>query len=265
MSVYTPTKKSLPSWMMMNEQTSKPWMNSLGVDMEISGVDLGGMTEATIADGLSELEILRLRGGCEWPESWELTKKQKESRSCDTVAMKYPEANMRHTSCYKAIHKAYMGAAGDESVRGCNMYSPISGKLYPEYSKCMKPGGMDDLDCQRTCYTYPKQKGCETLTAGLNRLQLVKKLQEIEKGPRPEDIPSPTPPPPPTPAPEGTVAIAASIKSVTPTAVQFSYVDPKTKKSVVVKKTLVDMYKPTDKVTVVLGKNTNKFVDLRKK
>jgi hypothetical protein len=247
--------------MMMNEQTSKPWMNSLGVDMEISGVDLGGMTEATIADGISDLEILRLRASCTWPDSWELNKKQKESRSCDTVAMKYPETNMRHTSCYRAIQKAYMGAAGDESVRGCNMYSPISGELYPEYAKCMKPGGMDDLDCQRTCYAYPTQKGCETLTAGLNRSQLVKKLWEIEKGPKPDDLPSPPPPP----APEETVVIAASMKSVTPTAVQFSYVDPKTKKSVVVKKTLVDMYKPTDKVTVVLGKKTNKFVGLRKK
>jgi hypothetical protein len=55
------------------------------------------------------------------------------------------------------------------------------------------------------------------------------------------------------------------MKSVTPTAVEFSYVDPNTKKPVVAKKTLVDMYKPSDKVTVVLGKKTSKFVDLRKK
>jgi hypothetical protein len=101
---------------------------------------------------------------------------------------------------------------------------------------------------------------------------LVKKLREIGKGPKPEDLPAPTPPAPkppapkpPAPVPEETVVIAASMKSVTPTAVQFAYVDPKTKKSVVVKKTLVDMYKPTDKVTVVLGKKTNKFVGLQKK
>jgi hypothetical protein len=273
MSVYNPGKKSLPSWMMMNEQTSKHWMNSLDVDMEISGKD-AGMTEATIADGISYIEILRLRGSCSLDDNWELNNlSQKESRACDTVAMKYPEVNLRHVPCYRSIRRASMGGGGgDESYRGCNMYSSINGKLYPEYAKCLKPGGMDDLDCQRVCYTYPNQKGCETLTAGLDRSQLVKKLREIGKGPKPEDLPAPTPPAPkppapkpPAPVPEETVVIAASMKSVTPTAVQFAYVDPKTKKSVVVKKTLVDMYKPTDKVTVVLGKKTNKFVGLQKK
>lgn len=264
MSVYNPGKKSLPSWMMMNEQTSKHWMNSYDRDMEITGKD-AGMTEATIADGLSELEILRLRGSCSLVDNWELNSlSQKESRACDTVAMKYPEANMRHEACYRSMERSSMGVAdGSEKVtRGCNMYSPINGKLYPEYAKCLKPGGVDDLHCQRVCYTYPNQKGCETLTAGLDRSQLSKKLREIGKGPKPEDLPAPTPPPP---VPEETVVIAASMKSVTPTAVQFAYVDPKTKKSVVVKKTLVDMYKPTDKVTVVLGKKTNKFVGLQKK
>ena len=261
MSAYIPTKKVVPYWMRLNDTRAKHWMSSGDLDMEISGIDSGGMTEANLADGLSELEIYRLRGSCYWDDSWELNHKQKESRSCDTAAMKYPEANLRHVACYKSIKNAYMGANVEESkLRGCSMYSLISGKIFPEYEKCLKPGGMDDLDCQRTCYTYPNQKGCETLTAGLDRTQLHKKLREIEKGPKPDEIP-----PPPPPVPEETVVIAASMKSVTPTAVQFSYVDPKTKKSVIVKKTLVDMYKPTDKVTVVLGKKTNKFVDLRKK
>jgi hypothetical protein len=93
----------------------------------------------------------------------------------------------------------------------------------------------------------------------MTKTQIQQKIKDIiaaEKAP---------PPPPPAPVPEETVVIAASMRSVTPTAVQFAYVDPKTKKSVVVKKTLVDMYKPTDKVTVVLGKKTNKFVGLQKK
>jgi hypothetical protein len=41
--------------------------------------------------------------------------------------------------------------------------------------------------------------------------------------------------------------------------------DPKTKKAVVVQKTLSDMFKPNDKVSVVLNKKTNQFVGLSKK
>jgi hypothetical protein len=98
----------------------------------------------------------------------------------------------------------------------------------------------------------------------MTKTQIQQKIKDIMAA---ELAPTPVPPPPPTPTPvpEETVVIAASMKSVTPTAVQFSYVDPKTKKSVTVNKTLVDMYKLTDKVTVVLGKKTNKFVGLQKK
>ena len=265
MHAYTPQKKSLPSWMMMNEQTSQHWMNSLGIDMEITGKDMT-FSQADIDDGLNPAEIHRLQSACYQDTNWDLSfTSQKESRACDSAAMKYPEYNIRHTPCHKAIETVIRdGTPPDPNRRNtfsCSMYSPINGKLYPEYAKCLQPDGVDNIDCQRTCYVYPNQKGCETIVAGLSVEDRISKLRALGNGLKPGDVPEPET----EPAPEPTVVIAASMRSVSPTAVQFAYVDPKTKKAVVVKKTLVDMYKPTDKVTVVLDKKTNKFVGLRKK
>jgi hypothetical protein len=247
-------------------------MTSAGVDMEITGSD-SIFTQADIDDGLSAREILRLNTHCKYSESWKLQARggQQTDRACDLIAKKYPEKNLRHAACYEGIK---MGMYGLDSkglpednpffkrTDGCNMYSHINGQLFPEYSKCLKPEAVNDPDCQRTCYVYPNQKGCEAIVAGLSPKDRHAKLNKLGHGPKHTEISS-TPPPPP--GPEETVVVAASMKSVTPTAVEFSYVDPNTKKSVVAKKTLVDMYKPTDKVTVVLGKKTSKFVDLRKK
>ena len=276
MQVYTPTKKSLPSWMMMNEQTSQHWMNSLGVDMEITGKDLG-FSQADIDDGISQRESAKLQHMCNEDHPWSLARmtNQKVSRACDSAAMKYPEFVIRHAACHRAMTNVMnIGVPSTHAGKNdfsCSMYSPISGKMYPEYAKCLKSDAVDNVDCRRTCYVYPNQKGCELIVAGLSAEERASKLRELSASMSPDDVPQPMKPgddppqPKPEPVPEPTVIIAASMRSVSPTAVQFAYVDPKTKKAVVVKKTLVDMYKPTDRVTVVLDKKTNKFVGLRKK
>jgi hypothetical protein len=254
MSAYTPTKKQLPSWMMMND--TKHWMTSSDVDMEYS--------KGQIDDGVNPDELYVLTTSCGGGGGW-FTGDDTEYSVCNYAANTYPELNLRHAACTKeartaAISGRYPRDSLGPKHRMCNMYSQQNKTVYPEYAKCLQPGGMDALDCQKACYTYPNQPGCEAIKAIVDKMtpvQRQKKLKEIivsEGSILPYD-----------PKAEETVVVAASMRSVTPTAVQFSYVDPKTKKSVVVKKTLVDMYKPTDKVTVVLGKKTNKFVGLQKK
>ena len=254
MSAYTPTKNALPSWMMMND--TKHWMMSSNVDMEYS--------KGQIDDGINPDELYVLTRHCGDGGSW-FTGDDSEYAVCNYAANTYPELDLRHLACGKeartaAISGKYPRPSLGPKHRMCNMYSQQNKTVYPEYAKCLQPGGMDALDCQKACYTYPDQPGCEAIKPIVDKMtpvQRQKKLKEIvlaDGGRLPYD-----------PKAEETVVVAASMKSVTPTAVQFSYVDPKTKKSVVVKKTLVDMYKPTDKVAVVLNKKTNNFVGLQKK
>jgi len=257
MSAYKPSKNVLPSWMMMNN-TSKHWMTSDDVDMEFS--------KDQIDDGINPDEKWILENSCE-TGGW--IGEDDQYKVCNYAAYVHPELNLRHVACNKEAKTAanrgvyprdYLGS----KYRMCHMYSQQNKTVYPEYAKCLKPGGMNNLDCQKACYTYPDQPGCEAIKAIVDGMTAVERRQKIKDIIAAEKAPTPVPPPPPAPVPEETVVIAASMKSVTPTAVQFSYVDPKTKKSVTVNKTLVDMYKPTDKVTVVLGKKTNKFVGLQK-
>jgi hypothetical protein len=254
MSAYTPTKNALPSWMMMND--TKHWMTSSDVDMEYS--------QAQIDDGINPDELMVLTDSCANDAGW-VSANDDQYKVCNYAANLYPEKKFRHIACSQEARNAALTGTYPRSSLGvkfrmCNMYSQQNKTVYPEYAKCLEPGGMDALDCQKACYTYPDQPGCEAIKAIVDKMtpvQRQKKLKEIIVGEGsilPYD-----------PTAEETVVIAASMKSVTPTAVQFSYVDPKTKKTVVAKKTLVDMYKPTDKVTVVLGKKTSKFVGLQKK
>lgn len=256
MSLYKPIKKQLPSWMMMNDTTSNHWMTSSDVDMELA---IGQLT-----DGISEGDAAILTSSCKNEDSW-IRATDREYSACNQASFMYPDLKLRHIACdneaVDATRGRYPRPHRGPKVRMCNFSSQQNKTVYPEYAKCLKPDGMNNLDCQKACYTYPDQPGCEAIKAivdGMTPAQRQQKIKDIIAAEK-------APPPAPAPAPEETVVVAASMKSVTPTAVQFSYVDPKTKKSVVVKKTLVDMYKPTDKVTVILGKKTNKFVDLRKK
>ena len=258
MRAYNPSKKQLPSWMMMNE--TKHWFTSSDVDLEIVGSD-NGFTQKDIDDGMSSREKLLLNTRCVDKNNWILgdAPDQTDSRACDLIAFKYPEVNAKHRGCYTAIHQTHGGPITSDMAQQCDMFSYISGKTFPEYEKCLKPNGMDDPDCQRTCYVQPNQPGCEVLTAGLTPAERSQKIRDIGRGPDPRE---PLPPPPPL---EETVVVAASMRSVTPTSINCAYMDPLTKKAVVVKKTLVDLYKPTDKVSVVLNKKTNKFVGISQK
>jgi len=254
MSAYTPSKNALPSWMMMNN-ASKHWMTSTDVDMEL-GID-------RLTDSIHEDEVAML--GCVNAGSW-IRATDDQYSACNEAAFLRPDLKFRHMACDREASNASRGDYPNErfgpKYRVCRFTSQQTKTVYPEYAKCLKPGGMVALDCQKAFYTYPEQPGCEaikTIVDGMTPAQRQQKIKDIiaaEKAP---------PPPPPAPVPEETVVIAASMRSVTPTAVQFAYVDPKTKKAVVVKKTRVDMYKPTDQVTVVLDKKTNKFVGLHKK
>jgi hypothetical protein len=174
--------------------------------MGVVGVD-NGLTQAQIDDGISKSEKVDLFSACNYPTGWTLKDASDQtdgSRTCDTVAKKYPEVNLRHGICYKSIRYAALGLGTDQDLlSGCNMYSDpaLGGEIYPEYAKCLQPGGMDDPDCQRTCYTYPNQKGCELLTAGLTKADFVKRIRKLDFGQDPRK-PSPPSPKPPTPKPK---------------------------------------------------------------
>jgi hypothetical protein len=171
-------------------------MKSSDVDLEIVGND-NGLTQAQIDDGISQREKDLLHSVCRYREGWNLedAPDQTDTRTCDTVAVRYPEVNLRHGACYRSIEYAAMGKITESKfLDGCNMYSPVNGNVYPEYAKCLQPGGMDDPDCQRTCYTWPNQKGCELLTAGLTQDDFKKRLRALDRGPDPNQ-------PPPLPLP----------------------------------------------------------------
>jgi len=263
MSAYTPTKKAVPSWMRMNDTNDKHWMNSFDVDMEINGTDKS-FTQKNIDDGLDEHDINKLQRVCYSDTDWKLMGIQKTSRACDLGAVKYPEYHIRHTPCQDYLTRLIKAGVPNKywpNLEGCNMYSPVSKKIYPEYEKCLKPDAVDNIDCMRQCYAYPNQVGCETIVAGLSAEERVSRIRALGPGPKPGVFIEPEPETPP----EETMVVAASMRSVSPTAINFAYMDPKTNKAVVVKKTLVDMYKPTDKVAVVLNKKTKNFVGLQKK
>jgi hypothetical protein len=249
-------------------------MTSNDVDMEAMPID-------ELEDGISPDELYILEKTCKNSGEW-YSASGNTYRKCNSASLMYPDLKLRHIACNEEARNIitmdrYPRASGGPMLRMCN-FANQQNKVYPEYAKCLQPGGRNALDCQKACYVYPDQPGCEAIKAivsGMTAAERRQKIKDIaaaekaaERRQQIKDIAAAEkapPPPPPAPVPEETVVIAASMRSVTPTAVQFAYVDPKTKKSVVVKKTLVDMYKPTDKVTVVLGKKTNKFIGLRKK
>lgn len=254
MSAYTPSKKQLPSWMMMNDNTGKHWLTSNDTDMELEF--------SRVVDGIDDEDRNLIDCGNRW--NWVRSVNTTYS-ACHEASKLYPEEKFRHKACdAEALtvvkFNRYPFERQGPNYRMCRFVSQQTQEVYPEYDHCFKSGGMDNLDCQKVCYTYPGQPGCEAIKAIVDKMTPAQRQQKIK-----DIVDAEKAKPTPVPVPEETVVIAASMKSVTPTAVQFSYVDPKTKKSVVVKKTLVDMYKPTDKVTVVLGKKTNKFVGLQKK
>lgn len=131
------------------------------------------------------------------------------------------------------------------------------GKIFPEYAYCLQPGGMNNANCQLACYAFPDQIGCESIKA--------MKLTEAQRRSKINAIKFPKPGPKPAPAPETKVVVDASIKTVTPGTVAVSFTDPKTKKPTVVSKSLVDMYKPSEKVSVIISSPSGTFLGINKK
>lgn len=287
MRAYTPERKQLPPWMAMNT-ASKHLMKSSDVDMEYTQEQIEKMDNRPDADDAlfrSFLDQCSISSENYWaPINQTVTD---FSSQCTIGATLRPEFKIKHAACDRnalGVIRNYEPPFRNPYQKGCHMYNWSSKEVYPEYAKCLKAGGMDALDCQKACYAYPDQVGCESIKAIVDKMtpeQRKQKLIDIRFG---EGLPysgrpgtTIYPPGSPLIKPDddmvayfeslkgNTVVVAASMKTVSPSAIQISYVDPKTKKPVVVKKTLADLYKPTDKVSVILGKKTNKFIGLAKK
>jgi hypothetical protein len=244
MSVYN--KKKLPSWMMMNDQTSKHWMTSGDVDMELS----------------ESMKNKAIQNCPKYIQKWDGPKEQYTTGHCNTVAIERPELKLKHQACETGgLTVSTLG------VSGCDMYNylPVGVRtprgtivpktILPEYAHCLKPDGMKYTDCQMACYAYPEQGGpCETLTKGLSKTQRALLFKALKSG-------KPVEPPPPA----ATVNVEATLKSVKPGVIEISYVDPNTNMPKVVTKTLVDMYKPNDKVSVIIAKPAGTFLGFNRK
>jgi hypothetical protein len=180
---------------------------------------------------------------------------------CDERAMAYPERKMKQKLCSSGSNSPWlvkMGSPEDknENIQAmCDMYTSPSGTILPEYAHCVKPGGLQYTDCQIACYGYPEQKGCEAIKAmGLSEFQRKKIINSLKFG-------KPINPP----APATKVNVEATLKSVKPGAIEISYTDPNTQKPTVVTKTLVDMYKPNDSVSVIIAKPAGTFLGFHRK
>jgi hypothetical protein len=250
MSVFTPTKMPVPSWMKMN-------------DVLIAYETRMDDAENTI-EKFSEEE--RIKNKCKYIHNWNPRTTQRMPQSpCNIDAVARPELKLKHVACNetsgnpKFTQPMYGGVAS-----GCDMYNFDStvngkGKIFPEYAYCLQPGGMNNANCQIACYAFPDQKGCESIKAmNLTEAQRRSKIQAIKRLP-------PAPGPSPAPAPETKVVVDASIKTVTPGTVAVSFTDPKTKKPTVVSKSLVDMYKPSEKVSVIISSPSGTFLGINKK
>ena len=138
-----------------------------------------------------------------------------------------------------------------------NFDNVSNGKIFPEYAYCLQPGAMNNKNCQLACYAFPDQIGCESIKA-MN-------LTEAQRRSKINAIKFPKPAPKPTPVPETKMVVDASIKTVTPGTVAVSFTDPKTKKPTIVSKSLVDMYKPSEKVSVIISSPSGTFLGINKK
>lgn len=236
-------KKQLPSWMMMNDQTSKHWMTSGDVDAEITESGLQGC----------------LKMYTNWNPRNPIRTVYSRPENCNTQAVARPEIQLKHEACIKLNRKNQLFKQDSiGTYAACDMYNwdnKSNGNIFPEYAHCLKPGGMQYTDCQIACYGYPDQKGCESIKAmGLNEIQRKKIMRSLELG---------KPITPPEPATK--VNVEATLKSVKPGVVEISYVDPNTNTPKVVTKTLVDIYKPNDTVSVIIAKPAGTFLGFNRK
>ena len=246
MSVFTPTKMPVPSWMKMN-------------DVLIAYETRMDDAENAIEEYTQEQKDESLVRNCSFTStSWrgrDYTRKR--PNECNDTAMQKPELKLRHTACkklsgpsYKLVTKMTYG-----TFAPCDMYDSPGGTIFPEYAYCLKPGGMQYTDCQLACYAFPDQPGCEAIKSmNLSEFQRRKIISSLKSG-------KPITPP----APATKVNVEATLKSVKPGAIEISYTDPNTNKPTVVTKTLVDMYKPNDSVSVIIAKPAGTFLGFNRK
>jgi hypothetical protein len=255
MSVFTPTKMPVPSWMKMNDML-------IAYDTRMEDA------ENTIENFSEEEKNEMLINSCAHTSSsvtgwyprnpgaiW-----SRQTSRCSEGAMKKPELQMKHLLCQKAGSTAPLVRTDPRNKNidiqaVCDMYNFPGETIFPEYAHCVKPGGLQYTDCQIACYGYPDQKGCEAIKAmGLSEAQRKSIIWSLKSG-------KPIKPP----APATKVNVEATLKSVKPGAIEISYTDPNTKTSKVVTKTLVDMYKPGDSVAVIIAKPAGTFLGFHRK
>ncbi len=161
--VYTPSKKQLPSWMMMNDVTSQHWMTSGDIDMEVSK-KIGWLDFTNPNLTRQEREYLDdTRMNCYSYASWR--PEVESTYKCNETAMTKPEIKVKHATCERAAYASgRFGGANKRLPHACDMYSAIDGKIFPEYKHCLTKDGLkNNYDCQLACYMYPTQKGCESV------------------------------------------------------------------------------------------------------
>jgi len=250
MSVFTPTKMPVPSWMKMNDMLIA--YDTRMEDAELSQEEKNDMLIRNCTFNSDSVTGWYPRNpGRKW---------SRQTSKCSEGAMKQPELKMKHLLCQKAGSTAPLVRTDprnkDIDVQAvCDMYNLPGETIFPEYAHCVKPGGLQYTDCQIACYGYPEQKGCEAIKAmGLSEAQRKSIIWSLKSG-------KPINPP----APATKVNVEATLKSVKPGVIEISYTDPNTNTPKVVTKTLADMYKPNDKVSVIIAKPAGTFLGFNRK
>ena len=127
---YIPSKKQIPSWMRMNDNSSRHWMTSYYVDMEV-----------TSAQDIESCRRDYVQG------------------KCNAIADANPELKLRNYLCKYLTDQGNGGRAPY-----CTM-SGDSTSVYPEYMPCVNSDGTTDLskpECKLACSENKNQLGCST-------------------------------------------------------------------------------------------------------
>jgi hypothetical protein len=176
--VYTPSKKQLPSWMMMNDVTSKHWMTSADIDMEVSK-KIGWLDFTNPNVTVEERgELDRTRTKCTPQSNWNPS--NESINKCNETAMTKSEIKVKHAACEFAADSTSRFAPNKKNrlPHACDMYSAFDGKIFPEYKHCLTKDGLkNNYDCQLACYMYPTQKGCESV-ANMTETQRNKEIED---------------------------------------------------------------------------------------
>ena len=128
---YTPTKKQIPSWMRMNDKSSRHWMTS-DVDMELTPEEQNARTDCIGLNFWNEID-----------------------HGCENTARREPELKLRERMCKFKVDED-RGYADE----WCGMYDG-NGTVFPEFADCLTPEGKMNTKCKLMCSGRPSQPGCE--------------------------------------------------------------------------------------------------------